>query len=513
MDPVALAVFVNRVNAVCEQMGAVLRRAAFSPNIRDRLDFSCALFDAQGALCAQAAHIPVHLGSMAHAMADVVGTREWRAGDILILNDPFRGGTHLPDVTVIQPLFVADRLAGFVANRAHHSDIGSTSPGSLPLSDRLEDEGVLIPPTLAGWEGRLDPGVLEELTAPMNNPRQVAADFSAQVAANRSGIEQLQGLAEEMGASGWEQALAEMNDYAERLSRNALEAIPDGVYSFTDWLDDDGFGARDLAVQVRLEVAGSDVTLDFSGTAGQVRGNVNCPLSVTAAAVLYVFRCLMPEQTPGAAGAFRPVRIQAEAGSLVHAQAPAAVAAGNVETSSRIVDGVMGALAQAIPERMAAASQGSMNNVAMGSRQSPPWDYYETLAGGSGASHAGPGLSAVHSHMTNTRNTPVEVVEMNWPLRLRRFALRRGSGGAGCFPGGEGLIREYEFLAPAEVSLITERRSRGPWGLAGGAAGRPGQNWYNGELLPGKIALRAAPGDCLRIETPGGGGWGPESGS
>lgn len=513
MDPVALAVFANRVNAVCEQMGAVLRRAAFSPNIRDRLDFSCALFDAHGELCAQAAHIPVHLGSMAHAMADVVGTREWRAGDILILNDPFRGGTHLPDVTVIQPLFVGGRLAGFVANRAHHSDIGSASPGSLPLSDRLKDEGVLIPPTLAGREGRLDPETLAGLTGSMNNPRQVAADFAAQVAANRSGLEQLEQLAGDMGHRTWESSLAAINDYAERLARSALENIPDGHYAFTDWLDDDGFGARDLPIQLSLEVAGSDVSVDFSGTAAQVRGNVNCPLSVTAAAVLYVFRCLMPEQTPGAAGAFRPVRIHAEPGSLVHARSPAAVAAGNVETSSRIVDGVMGALAQAIPERMAAASQGSMNNVALGSREDPPWDYYETLGGGTGASRAGSGLSAVHSHMTNTRNTPVEVVEMSWPLRVRRFALRRGSGGAGRFAGGDGLIREYEFLAPAEVSLITERRNRGAWGLAGGRAGEPGRNLHNERPLPGKTAFRAVPGDRLRLETPGGGGWGGDSGS
>ncbi len=513
MDAVALAVFVNRVNAVCDQMGAVLRRAAFSPNIRDRLDFSCAIFDPDGALCAQAAHIPVHLGSMAYAMADIVETRDWAPGDIVLLNDPFRGGTHLPDVTVVMPVFHGNALAGFVANRAHHSDIGSQSPGSLPLSDRLEDEGVLIPPMLAGTGGRLDEERLAPVTRRMNQPELVAADFAAQVAANRAGIDQLTELVDAMGVSAWQQALAEVNAYAERLGRSALREIPDGRYEFTDTMDDDGFGAEDLAIKVAVECAGGDIRVDLAGTAGQVRGNINCPLSVTAAAVFYVFRCLMPSQTPGAAGAFRCIELQAPHGSLVHARSPAAVAAGNVETSSRIVDAVMGALARAVPERMAAASQGTMNNLAMGSRAGHRWDYYETLGGGMGASIRGPGLDAVHSHMTNTLNTPVEVVEMSWPLRIRRYGLRPESGGAGQHPGGRGVIREYEFLAPAEVSLISERRRHGPWGLNGGAAGLCGENRFNGRPLPGKTRLRAAPGDVLRLETPGGGGWGAQGGA
>jgi len=510
MDSIALSIFVNRVNTICEQMGAVLRRAAFSPNIRDRLDFSCALFDARGELCAQAAHIPVHLGSMAYAMRDVVDARDWQAGDILALNDPFLGGTHLPDVTVIMPVFHQSQLIAFVANRAHHSDIGADSPGSLPLSGNVDEEGVLIPPTLIGDDDRLDESCLSSITERMNNPRLVRGDFSAQVAAARAGREQVMQLADEMSPSGWANALVAVNDYAARLAAQALARIPAGRYRFRDFLDDDGFGHENLPIQVCLDVGPAGVLVDFEGSSAQVPGNVNCPISVTAAAVFYVFRCLMPEHTPGSAGAFRDIRIKAEAGSLLNACAPAATAAGNVETSSRVVDAVMGALAQALPEAVAAASQGSMNNLAMGSRRGRRWDYYETLGGGTGAHAGGPGLSGVHSHMTNTLNTPVEVVEMSWPLRITAYGYRHGSGGAGHFPGGDGLLREYEFLAAAEVSVISERRRIAPWGLLGGRDGACGRNRLNGAALPGKTRLTVKAGDRLTIETPGGGGWGDE---
>ena len=513
MDAIELSLFSSRIEAVCEEMGAVLRRTAFSPNIKDRLDFSCAVFDAAGELCAQAAHIPVHLGSMAYAMRDIVGSLTWHDGDMVVVNDPFLGGTHLPDVTVIAPLFVEGELLGFVANRAHHADIGGHSPGSMPISRHLEEEGVVIPPSYLVRGGVLDEALLAQILGGTGNSHELQGDFAAQMSANRSGVARLGQLIRDMGRDAYGAALAALNDYAERLARSALAAIPDGSYRFSDWLDDDGLGNTDLAIVATIRVEGDTIGVDFAGTAAQTAGNVNCPLSVAAAGVYYVFRCLMPEQTPACAGAFRPIAIDAPPGCLLNAARPAAVAAGNVETSSRVVDVICGALAQAIPERIPAASHGSMNNLAMGARGSAGrWDYYETMGGGMGAGAAGGGLSAVQTHMTNTLNTPVEVLEMNYPLRLRRYAVRRGSGGAGCRSGGDGLVREFEFLAPAQVTLLTERRRHAPWGLAGGAPGAVGENRLNGELLPGKTSIEVKAGDRLGVATPGGGGWGePES--
>jgi len=514
MDPIQLSLFASRIAAVCDEMGAVLRRAAFSPNIRDRLDYSCAVFDAQGQLCAQAAHIPVHLGSMAYAMAGLVQSRSWVAGDMLVLNDPYQGGTHLPDVTVIAPVFCSATCVGFVANRAHHADIGAESPGSMPLCSRLEQEGLLIAPTLliAGGEPQSD--VLGRIIAATHNAAVTEGDFAAQVGANLTGVRRIRELVESLGASDYVTGLEALNDYGDRMARAALAELPEGVYRFTDYMDDDGQGSRDIPLQVTLGVRSGAVEIDFCGTAAQVQGNINCPLSVAAAAVFYVFRCLMDPRTPACAGSFRCLRISAPPGCLLNARAPAAVAAGNVETSSRIVDLMLGALAQAVPHRVAAASQGTMNNLAMGARGATgSWDYYETLAGGMGAGPAGGGLHAVQTHMTNTLNTPIEVLETAYPVRVRRYALRRGSGGDGARRGGDGLVREYEFLAPARITLLTERRRRGPWGLAGGRPGAPGRNRLNGETLPAKTALSVAPGDRLQIETPGGGGYGaPEQG-
>lgn len=509
MDAIALSLFSSRIEAVCDEMGAVLRRAAFSPNIKDRLDFSCAVFDAEGQLCAQAAHIPVHLGSMAYAMQDLVQAVNWSPGDMVIVNDPFLGGTHLPDVTLIAPVFVADQLLGFVANRAHHADIGAAAPGSMPISSRLDEEGMIIPPSYLLRHGELDRAFFERMTRGTANERAASGDFQAQISANRAGVQRLQLLIEQTGMTSFRQALVALNDYAERLARQALQAIPAGRYCFTDYLDDDGQGQQDLPIRVALEVAAAGVTVDFSGTAQQVRGNVNCPLSVAAAGVYYVFRCLMSTQTPACAGAFRAIQLAAPAGCLVNARRPAAVAAGNVETSSRIVDAVMGALAQAIPERVAAASQGSMNNLAMGARGSAGnWDYYETLGGGMGAHAQGDGLSAVQTHMTNTLNTPIEVLEQFYPLQVTRYAVRRQSGGVGKNHGGDGLVREYRFLAPAEVTLLTERRRHAPWGLAGGSDGKPGMNKLNGVEIAGKVSRHVVADDVLTIETPGGGGFG-----
>lgn len=509
MDAIELSLFSSRIEAVCEEMGAVLRRTAFSPNIKDRLDFSCAVFDADGQLCAQAAHIPVHLGSMAYAMRDIVGCLVWAEGDMVVVNDPFLGGTHLPDVTVIAPLFIEHNLLGFVANRAHHADIGGHAPGSMPISRSLEEEGVVIPPSHLVRAGELNGELLERILGGTGNSHELHGDFAAQMSANRSGVERLGQLVRGMGQAAYAQALRELNNYAERLARAALSDIPDGSYRFRDWLDDDGLGNTDLEIVATVRVAGGSIDVDFSGTAPQTAGNVNCPLSVAAAGVYYVFRCLMPEQTPACAGAFRPITLTAPRGCLLNAERPAAVAAGNVETSSRVVDVICGALAQVIPERIPAASHGSMNNLAMGARgEVARWDYYETMGGGMGAGAVGGGLSALQTHMTNTLNTPIEVLEMNYPLRLRRYAIRRGSGGAGCRPGGDGLVREFEFLAPTQVTLLSERRRHAPWGLAGGAPGAVGENRLNGELLPGKISVAVKPGDRLSVATPGGGGWG-----
>ncbi|WJW76030.1 hydantoinase B/oxoprolinase family protein [Thiohalobacter sp. IOR34] len=514
MDAIELGLFASRIEAVCDEMGAVLRRTAFSPNIKDRLDFSCAVFDAAGELCAQAAHIPVHLGSMAYAMRDLVGPVDWAPGDMLIVNDPFLGGTHLPDVTLIAPVFVTETLLGFVVNRAHHADIGAETPGSMPVSQRIDEEGLVIPPSYLMRHGELDEAFFERLTRATANPQGARGDFAAQISANRSGVARLQALIETLGPAAYREALAALNDYAARLAGETLRSIPDGEYRFTDYMDDDGQGHLDLPIEVRLKVGGGQVTVDFDGTAVQVPGNINCPLSVAAAAVYYVFRCLMPSQTPACAGSFRGIRIQAPDGCLVNARRPAAVAAGNVETSSRVVDAVLGALAQALPERIPAASQGTMNNLAMGSRQAgASWDYYETLGGGMGGGPRHRGLSAVQTHMTNTLNTPIEVLEMAYPLRVLRYAIRRGSGGAGRHRGGDGMLREYQFLAPAEVTLLGERRRRAPWGLNGGAPGAPGENRLNGERLPGKVCLQVAAGDRLEIATPGGGGWGRPAGA
>jgi N-methylhydantoinase B len=508
MDPIELNIFASRLEAVCDEMGAVLRNAAFSPNIRDRLDFSCAVFDAAGGLCAQAAHIPVHLGSMAYAMQGIVSGIEWHPGDMVVLNDPFLGGTHLPDVTLIAPLFFEDKLSAFLVNRAHHADIGAHSPGSMPVSRHLDEEGRVIPPGRLLRRGELDRDFLQQLTGGNRNPRDSAGDFAAQISANRKGLERLAQMFDEWGRAGFIHGLEALNDYAERLARSALREIPDGEYRFIDVMEDDGQGNRDIPIQLQLNVRQGVVEVDFTGTADQVAGNINCPLSVAAAAVFYVFRCLMPPQTPACAGTFRPIRLQAPAGCLLNARRPAAVAAGNVETSTRVVDVVLGALSAVLPEQIPAASHGSMNNLAMGSDRDVPWDYYETVGGGMGAHALGPGLSAVQTHMTNTLNTPIEVVESRFPLHISRYAIRHGSGGAGRFPGGDGLIREFEFLAPAQISLLTERRIRRPWGIAGGGAGRCGRNLLGGAELPGKVSLEVEAGQRLTIETPGGGAWG-----
>ncbi|MCU7837569.1 MAG: hydantoinase B/oxoprolinase family protein [gamma proteobacterium symbiont of Taylorina sp.] len=517
MNAIELSVFVSRIESICEEMGAVLRRSAFSPNIKDRLDYSCAVFDAAGKLCAQAAHIPVHLGSMAYAMADIVKTQSWSQGDMLVLNNPFLGGTHLPDVTMIAPVFAqSSNPIAFVVNRAHHADIGADTPGSMPLSQSLHEEGVIISPTYIMRDHQIEQTLLQQITEPMSHPDSAQGDFLAQISANQTGVKRLQELISQLQSESFIAALIELNHYGERLAKASLSQISNGVYQFCDYLDDDGAGTKNIKIAVTLSVsdglnktAHKIIQVDFSGTSAQVKGNVNCPLSVAAAAVFYVFRCLMPTQTPACDGTFKMIQITAPSGSLLNAEYPAAVAAGNVETSTRVVDVVLGALAQAIDDKIPAASYGTMNNIAMGGRDAGNyWDYYETIGGGLGAGPTVDGLNGVQAHMTNTLNTPIESLEYHYPLRITRYSLRESSGGQGKYRGGDGLIREIEFLQPAQITLLTDRRLLSPWGLRGGSHGKAGENRLDGELLAGKVFFTAQPGQKLSIYTPGGGGWG-----
>jgi len=516
VDVIGLSIFANQIDAICAEMGATLQKSAFSPNIRDRLDYSCAVFDAQAELCAQAAHIPVHLGSMAFAMKDVVAMINWSAGDMVVLNDPYRGGTHLPDVTLIAPLFIAGELIGFVANRAHHADIGAETPGSMPLSSDLSEEGLVIEPTLLVKNDQLEEVCFASLMSHMRNPQESSGDFIAQIAANRRGLTRLTVLVEKMGVDDYLASLVSLNAYAATLAKNSLIDIEDGEYAFADMLDDDGQGNEDILISASVKFEQGNITVNFAGTAPQVKGNINCPLSVTAAAVYYVFRCLMPPQTPACAGSFKNINILAPQNSVVNASYPAAVAAGNVETSTRIVDVMLGALAKAIPDWIPAASHGSMNNLAMGyagDNDHAPWDYYETIGGGMGAGKYSDGLDAVQTHMTNTLNTPIEALEMRYPLRVMRYQIRQNSAGAGAHAGGQGLIREYAFLAPAQLTVLSERRKYKPWGLAAGQAAGAGLNTLNGKVLPAKFSLPVQAGDVIRIKTAGGGGFGDKSGA
>jgi N-methylhydantoinase B len=498
VDPVTLQVMVGGLRAACEEMGATLIRSAYSANIKERHDCSTALFDAAGELVMQAEHIPVHLGSMPDAVAAVLD-EEQRPGEAWILNDPFRGGTHLPDVTLISPVFVAGELFGFAAGRAHHADIGGPNPAGMPArSHTLAEEGVTIPPT------RADPAELERLAKQMRSPHQRLADLRAQAAANRVGERRLAELAERHGAERLREGMDEILAYAERRTRAALAELPDGTYAAADVLEDDAEGTpRDLALRVEATIAGDRLVLDFSGTDPETDGNLNCPLSVTKSAAFFAVRVLTDPDAPPSAGAYRPIEVRAPEGCLLNARAPAAVAAGNVETSSRVADLTIAALAGA--RDVPAQGQGTMNNLTLAGEG---FTYYETLGGGQGACPDADGPSAIHVAMSNTLNTPVEALETEFPLRVRELSLRRDSGGAGRQRGGDGIVRELEALAPMRYTLIGERRRHAPRGRDGGADGAPGRDRLNREPLPGKSEGDLAPGDVLRIETPGGAGHG-----
>jgi N-methylhydantoinase B len=514
IDAVTLQVLAGGLRAVCEEMGAVLVQAAHSANIKERRDASTALFTAGGEMVMQAEHIPVHLGSMPEAVAAVKDERH-RDGDTWILNDPYRGGTHLPDITLISPLFVSGAHVGFAASRAHHADVGGTTPGSMPAdSTSLEQEGVVIPPTLLVKGGSLDRELLETLTAAMRSPLQRVADLRAQLAANRLGSRRVGELAGRHGLDALLDGMAEVLDYAERRTRARIAAFPDGSFRASDVLEDDARGRpRDLSIVVTVTIRGDELEIDFAGTDAQTAGNLNCPLSVTKSAAFFVLRVLTDPDIPPSAGAHRPVRVSAPPGCIVNALPPAAVAAGNVETSSRIADVVMRAFGEAI--EVPACGQGTMNNLTLGNER---FTYYETVAGGQGACPDRPGPSAVHVAMSNTLNTPVEALEQEFPLMVREYALRRDSGGRGRFNGGDGVVRELEALAGMDFSLITERRRHAPPGAAGGGDALPGRNLLlrsnveNWEDVGSKARGRLEPGDRLRMETPGGGGFGPPPG-
>jgi N-methylhydantoinase B len=500
LDPVTLQVMIGGLRAACDEMGAALIRAAYSANIKERHDCSTALFDARGELVMQAEHIPVHLGSMPDAVAAVIDL-EQRPGESWVLNDPYRGGTHLPDITLISPVFVEEELLGFAACRAHHADVGGTTPGSMPAnSTRLDEEGIVIPPT------RADPETLARLASEMRFPKQRLADLRAQSAANRIGAERLAELADRQGLDELRDGMNEILAYAERRTRAALADLPDGIYAAEDLLETDVDGEPvDITLRVEATIAGDRLTLDFSGTDPQVEGNLNCPLSVTKSAAFFAVRVITDPDAPPCAGAYRPVEVLAPEGCLLNARFPAAVVAGNVETSSRVADLVIGALGGARP--VPAQGQGTMNNLTLANDD---FTYYETLGGGQGACPDADGPSAIHVAMSNTLNTPVEALESEFPLRVRELSLRRGSGGAGRHRGGDGITREIEALAPVRYSLIGERRRHAPRGRDGGEDGSPGHNLIAGQPVPGKSEGELRAGESIRIETPGGAGHGSQ---
>ncbi len=566
IDAAELEIFKNLFHSTAEEMGAALRRSAFSPNIKERRDYSCAVFDGRGRAVAMGDHMPVHLGSMPMSVAAALDALELGPGDIAMLNDPYAGGTHLPDVTLVMPVWssglgtrdtghgardtgngVRDtgmgtlRIAGvnsdsaglhvraatrksssprvkptfYVANRAHHADIGGGQPASMGLSEEIYQEGLRIPPVALARGGKIQCDVLAILLANVRTPREREGDLMAQVAACRLGERRLQELLQRYGTARTGFYLAALQSYSARLMKEVLAEIPAGTYTAEDFLDDDGHSPEPVRLRVAIKICGGRAEVDFQGTSPQRPGCVNAVFAITYSAVFYVFRCLLGENVPACAGLMVPIEVRAPQGSVVNARPPAAVAAGNVETSQRIVDVLLRALAEALPQRIPAASSGTMNNLSFGgmdSRTGEPFAYYETIAGGMGARPSADGLSGVHTHMTNSLNTPIEALESAYPVRVRRYSLRRGSGGEGKFRGGEGIVREIEFLAEVRGNILSDRRRFGPYGLAGGKPGRPGKNQLRvqgrSRTLPGKAAFTVPAGSLLKIETPGGGGWG-----
>ena len=516
-DPIRLEVFKNLLSGIAEEMGVTLCRTSFSPNIKERKDFSCALFDAQGHMMAQAEHIPVHLGAMPMSVLHAIEQVEMAPGDGVLVNDPYGGGTHLPDITLVTPIFLdgMPRPVFFAANRAHHADVGGMTPGSMPLSTEIFQEGIRIPPIKIIVDGRIHHDLLQLILANVRTPREREGDLTAQIAANRTGERRLREVISKYGLPEVLRYSTELQHYSERMTRHVIASIPPGEYRFEDYMDDDGIDEKPVKLCVTVRVQGEDIEVDFQGSDAQVRGSVNANFAITMSAVYYCVRTLAQEQFPFNYGCMAPIRILAPPGSVVNCVFPSAVAGGNVETSQRIVDVVLGALHQAMPHRVAAACSGTMNNVTVGGydpRRGEHYTYYETIAGGTGGRPGLPGMHATHSHMTNTLNTPIEAFEHAFPLRIRRYAIRHGSGGSGEFPGGDGIIRELEFLGEAQVTMLSDRRKRSPYGLQEGEPGTSGDNTLtHGERrrkLPSKFNTRVETGDRLTIATPGGGGYG-----
>jgi len=529
-NPIQLEIFKHLFASVAEEMGAALRRSSFSPNIKERLDFSCALFDGRGQMTAQAAHIPVHLGAMPLSVQACLRSLEFEPGDVAVLNDPYHGGTHLPDITMVTPVFAegagGPELAGLVASRAHHADVGGATAGSMGLATEIYQEGLILPPLKLVRGGRLNTELLQLILANVRTPAEREGDLKSQLAANEVGRLRFQAMLQRYGRKELAEAADGLLAYSERMTRQLLADLPQGSYRFGDRMDDDGIDPAPARIEVEVWIRPGGAVVDFAGTSPQRTGGINAVYAITLSAVYYVFRSLISLDIPSNSGCLAPIQVFAPEGSLVNARFPAAVAAGNVETSQRIVDVLLGALAQACPDRIPAASQGTMNNLTIGGwdpERGRPFTYYETLGGGVGAGPGQDGASAIHSHMTNTLNTPIEALEFAYPLRVRRYEIRRGTGGVGSQRGGDGLIREIELLQPATVSLLSERRRFPPYGLQGGEAGAPGRNVLipapnaDGQAaserpaereLPGKISFQARRGDTIRIETPGGGGHG-----
>jgi len=517
-NPILLEVFKNRFSSISEEMGVTLTRTSFSPNIKERRDLSCGVFDHGGEMIAQAAHIPVHLGSMPMSVKAAIQNVEWEKGDMVILNDPFKGGTHLPDITLVAPVYAGeDRPSFFVANRAHHADVGGMTSGSMPLSTSIFQEGIIIPPLKMVEKGSIDKKVMALLLNNVRTPVEREGDFAAQIMANITGVRRTEELIEKYGLEMVRFYADSLMDYAERLTRKTIREIPDGVYDFEDFMDDDGLSDREIEIRVSISIHEDETTLDFRSSDAQVRGSINAVYAITLSAVLYVFRSLVPEDIPTNAGCLRPIKVLTRKGTILDAMFPAAVAGGNVEMSQRIVDVVLGALSKAMPQKIPAASQGTMNNVTIGGldpRKCRPFAYYETIGGGMGASAKCDGESAVHCHMTNTLNTPIEALEYSYPFLVTEYSIRRGTGGQGRHRGGDGIVREIELLSDADVTVLSERRKIAPYGLLGGAPGTVGKNLLirKGEAIEkgSKFSATLEKGDRLRVETPGGGGYGDQ---
>ena len=533
-DPVKLEIFKSLYSSVAEEMGVSLRRTAFSPNIKERRDYSCAVFNREGLLIAQGDHMPVHLGSMPMSVSAALDTVEIGPGDIVVLNDPYAGGTHLPDVTMVSGVFdnhqgpdkkdskmkrrrPAPSASGprfYVANRAHHADIGGATPGSMGRADEIYQEGLRIPPVRLMIGGRVNEDVMRLISANVRLPEEREGDLTAQLGAIRTGQTRLLEIVERYGFKEADLYASHLINYTAEMMRRRIRELPDGVFEAEDYLDDDGYSDEPVRIRVRIEIKGDRATVDFTGSDGQVRGPVNAVEAITVSAVYYVFRCLIPTDVPASWGILYPVKVIAPAGTVVNALPPAPVAGGNVETSQRLVDVLLLALSKAGPI-VPAASQGTMNNLTIGGtdhRTARQFAYYETVAGGMGARPGLDGLDAIHTHMTNSLNTPAEAMEYAYPMRVRRYSIRRGSGGGGRFRGGDGVVRELELLTDARVTILSDRRKTRPYGLDGGEPGKTGRTVLitkNGEeMLAGKDSRDARAGDRIRIETPGGGGHG-----